>query len=43
MEISSNNNFILAQTIMKKVKKSIGFQAFKKPHSLEMESRGKFL
>jgi len=43
MQISSNNSFTLGQTIMKKVKKSLGFQAFKKPHSLDMESRGKFL
>jgi len=28
---------------MKKVKKSLVFQAFKKPHSLDMESKGKFL
>jgi len=43
MQISSNNSFTLGQTIMKMDKKSIGFQAFKKPHSLDMESKGKVL
>jgi len=42
MQISSNNSFTLGQTIMKKDKKSIGFQAFKIPHSLDMRSIGHF-
>jgi|TARA_B110000037_G_C16844229_1_gene393107 hypothetical protein len=43
MQISSNNSFTLGQTIMKKDKKSIGFQAFKKALPLDMESREEFL
>ena len=43
MQISSNNSFTLGQTIMKKDKKSIGFQAFKKDLPHDMGSRGEFL
>ena len=42
MQISSNNSFTLGQTIMKKDKKSIGFQASKKPFLLTWSQEENF-